>query len=242
MLAIVTWKWRNSGGWKQYTAEYVNVMRAMLERHLPAPHRLICFTDDAHGIDRRVEVLPLARWAAPVPTDQVMPLRNCFRKLGLFRPEMAQFGERLLQLDLDQVIVGDLMPLVERSEPMIIWRSSSKGRFGFALNTSVVLLDAGARTDIWDAWCADPGTAARAARTSGWTGTDQAFVAMHCNGSAAEFAEGDGILSFRDDLAAGYRGLPPSARIISFFDRFAPDDQALQRRLPWIGQYWRETA
>jgi hypothetical protein len=236
VLNVVLWKWRNSGNWKHYDAGHVNRLARMLAAHLRVPHRVVCFTDDAGGIDESVKCLPLDSAAAPIPRFERMPLRNCFRKLGLFNPAMRDIaGERLLQIDLDTVIVGDITHLAERVEPMVIWRSPSVGKKGFALNTSLVLLTAGSRADIWDTYCSDPEGVARAAQLAGWTGTDQAVVA-HLAPEAATFEESDGVISFRDHLKGGMRGLPPDARMVSFYDRFDPADPKVRAIAPWIAE------
>lgn len=236
MLNVVLWKWRNSGRWKQYDAGHVNRLARMLAAHLRVAHRVVCFTDEVSGIDASVKCLPLESAAAPIPRFEKMPLRNCFRKLGLFNPSMREMvGDRLLQIDLDTVVVGDITHLVERSDPMVIWRSPSIGKKGFALNTSLVLLTAGSRADIWNSYCADPEGVARAAQAEGWTGTDQAVVA-HLAADVATFDESDGVISFRDHLNGGLRGLPPDARMVSFYDRFDPADPKVRAIAPWIAE------
>lgn len=236
MLTVVLWKWANRGGWKQYTADHVNRLAAQLGRHLKARHRIICFTDDADGIGSRIMIKPLCEGAAPVPRFDKMPLRNCFRKLGLFNPAMREVaGQRLLQVDLDTVIVGDISHIVEREDSLVIWRSPSIGKRGYALNTSLVLHTAASREDIWNSYVADPEGVALAARAAGWTGTDQAVVA-HLAPDAATFDESDGIISFRDHLKGGMRGLPPDARMVSFYDRFDPADPKIRAIAPWIAE------
>lgn len=241
-LAVVTWKWRNSGGWKQYGAAHVNRLFAGTSRHLAAPHRFICFTDEPEGLHPGIEALPLRAGAAPVPVQEKMPLRNCFRKLGLYRPDMGRIcgARRLLQLDLDTVIVGDITHLAARPDDFVIYRSGSKGSRGFAFNTSLVLLQAGSRDAIWFGYVADPAAAARQASQLGWTGTDQAVVALHCSAQTPVFGTADGVLSFRDDLAGGRRALPPTARMVCFYDRFDPADEALQQSSPWITSHWHD--
>lgn len=236
MLTVVLWKWKNLGGWKQYTADHVNRLAAQISTHLKAPHRIVCFTDDAEGIGSGVTARPIREGAAPVPRFDRMPLRNCFRKLGVFNPAMREIaGERLLQIDLDTVIVGDISHIAQREEPLVIWRSPSIGKKGFALNTSLVLHTPGSRKDLWDTYVADPEGVALAARAAGWTGTDQAVVA-HLAPDAATFDESDGIISFRDHLRGGDRGLPPDARLVSFYDRFDPADPKVRAIAPWIAE------
>ena len=50
---------------KAYGPEYVNRLRNGVARHLSYPHRFICFTDDAEGIDPGIEVFPLPSLGLP---------------------------------------------------------------------------------------------------------------------------------------------------------------------------------
>jgi len=57
MLNVVCVKW---GDWCQpYGAAYVNALAEGIRKHLTLPHRFICFTDSAAGVDTRIEVAPL---------------------------------------------------------------------------------------------------------------------------------------------------------------------------------------
>lgn len=241
MLEVVCWKWRGNGRWKRYGAEHVNALAGGLERHLSVPFRLTCITDDTEGIRGGIHVLPLDEFAAPLPSQEKVPLRNCYRKIGFFNPALAKTLDAalMLQLDLDQVITGPIGHLVSRPEDLVIWRSPSRGWRGWALNTSVVLYRPGTRDDIWWRYLEAPKECAARAGAEGYTGTDQAVVALLAGSGVATFTDQDGILSYRDDLRGGLRGLPLSARIVSFFDRFALDDPKVQQLSPWIVRHWR---
>ena len=52
-LVFVTWKWTGVDPARQFPAEAVNILYAMLTRNYHAPFRLVCLTDDATGIDGR---------------------------------------------------------------------------------------------------------------------------------------------------------------------------------------------
>ena len=59
-MNVICMKWGSKFG-----AEYVNRLRSMVVRHLPHPHRFVCFTEDARGIDPAVEVAPLPEVRLP---------------------------------------------------------------------------------------------------------------------------------------------------------------------------------
>ena len=50
---VVCIKWGNKFG-----ADYVNSLYRMVEKNLTIPHRFVCFTDNAEGIDPGVEIRP----------------------------------------------------------------------------------------------------------------------------------------------------------------------------------------
>ena len=59
-VLILTMKWGTLYG----TAD-VNRLARQVRRHLARPHRFICFTDDATGIGKGVETLPLPELGLP---------------------------------------------------------------------------------------------------------------------------------------------------------------------------------
>ena len=53
-VLILTMKWGTL-----YSADDVNRLFRQVRRHLIPPHRFICFTDDARGLDPGIEAMPL---------------------------------------------------------------------------------------------------------------------------------------------------------------------------------------
>lgn len=237
-LTVVLWKWRNNGNWKRYSAGHVNAIVAMLDAYCRLPFEVVLITDDAEGVDASVRCLPLHKVAAPLPLIPA-PQRNAYRRVGLFAARMGEvLGPRLMQIDLDTVIVRDFSDLAARTEPFIIWKSPSVGRKKYALNPSFILLDAGARSHIHERYSADPVAEALAARRVGWTGTDQAIIASLVGKDVVTVGEKEGIVSFRDHLQRGALKPEPSVKIVSFMDRFDPADPELQDRHPWIADHY----
>lgn len=85
----------------KYPLEYVERLRNMVRRHLPIPHRFVCYTD-------RPERLPGIEYV----TTGHAGLPGWWGKIAVFAP---MFNGRRLYFDLDTVIVGDLTPLAEWS-------------------------------------------------------------------------------------------------------------------------------
>lgn len=83
----------------KYGVEYVERLRNMVARHLPLEHRFVCITDRMLSVPE--DVLPLPALPA---------LWTWWAKMQLFNQRLLG-TDRILYLDLDTVIVGDLTPL-----------------------------------------------------------------------------------------------------------------------------------
>jgi hypothetical protein len=122
---------------KLYGAEYVNRLASMLGRHTTWPHFFVCLTDDASG-------LSCPSW--PIETD----LSGWWAKLALFKPGV--FDERVIYLDLDTVIVGNVDFLFEYAGPFAILRSFlSPSRYGSA----IMSIAPGFGRHIWERFTPD---------------------------------------------------------------------------------------
>lgn len=97
VVNILTLKWGTL-----YGANYVNNLRRGVARHLKRPHRFVCFTDDATGLDPEVEAFPIPEIDLPKHVA-----KSPWRKLGLFRDDLPVRGPSLF-LDLDLLIVGPM--------------------------------------------------------------------------------------------------------------------------------------
>lgn len=102
-----------------YGPEYVNRLAAMVARHTTRPHQFLCLTDDARGLECASEAI-----AADLP--------GWWAKLAMFQPR--RFNERVLYLDLDTVICGNVDFLFDYTGPFAILRSFlPPSRYGSAI-------------------------------------------------------------------------------------------------------------
>ncbi len=164
MLNIVCMKWGNL-----YGPEYVNNLASGVRKHLERPHRFICFTDDAAGLDAGVEVLPIPALGLPEGHND-----RRWRKLSVFRDDLGIEGT-VLFLDLDLVIVDDLAPFFDHPGKFLIVRdddlfrhkplrklNATRDAFLHSVgNSSVFRFEAGQHRYILDAFVADPDAATR---------------------------------------------------------------------------------
>lgn len=230
MLTIVCFKWtRNKTGFQlpavvRYGAEHVNVLQSMVARHYQKKHRFVCVTDDATGLN--CETLPM--W------QDHRELGGCYSRLKIFSAEVAElFGPRFICIDLDCVILGDLTSIFEDRSYFIIntYNAHSEWPRDQKYNGSLIMMDAGAREQVWKRF--DPKTSPAALAESRRTvGTDQAWI-RHCLGPLENrFTNEMGVYEVRQ---IGPQGPPRNAKMIFFSG--ARDPSLSQEK--WIRDNWK---
>jgi hypothetical protein len=247
MITVCLWDWG-----KRYGVEHVVTMQSMLRRHLRLPHEVVCITDRPKSIPSDIRTFDVKHTILPPDT-------KCLRRMWLYagprpkgRPWPGDLGTRLLQLDLDMVLTDDITPLVDRPEPFVILKGESTRQpyrpHGWAYNATVMLLDAGARRDVYETYAKDPRGVAVAANRDGWdvtTNSDQGIATYLLKDTPpAIWTIDDGIYAYRGIAGPdGMKdtGLPMGCRIVSFHGRSGkrhPGDPTLQARSPWIKEHW----
>lgn len=185
----------------------------MIDRNCSAPHELICATNDAKGLDPEIRTVPVEQ--------KLIHIGCAFPKLAIFRPDAAEiFGKRICLIDLDVVITGSLDALVERPEPFLIWKDvmakSQPKRFKY--NSSIILMDAGARSKVWDELT--PTDVKKILHREHRCGSDQAWISHQLNGEAT-WTSADGVMSWRFEVEKKPE-TAKDARIIFFHGRQKP--------------------
>lgn len=139
MENVICMKWGD-----RYDPAYVNILAASVRRNLSVPHRFVCFTENAEGIDPSVEIRPLPE----MPLDPSLPERG-WRKLTVLGSQLADLSGRALFLDLDVVIVGQLDPFFGTPGAFRIIRDWNLSG-GWIGNSSVFRFEIGKHQDILD--------------------------------------------------------------------------------------------
>lgn len=224
-LQIVLWKWSHPKKLHilfDYSAEAVNRLRRQLQAHLSIPHDVVCITDNPSGIDSGIRIIPL--W------EDGAALGGCWRRLRAFSPEMRDLiGPRFAWIDLDSAILGSMDEILGRREPIVLYRSNSIE--GTPYNGSMLLMDAGARAQVWRQFASDssPGIVAQA----GLKGTDQAWISHVLGSDEAVWTATDGVMHFVRDCVPD---LPPQSRIVFFPGVQKMHMPNARRHAPWIDQ------
>jgi hypothetical protein len=219
---VICMKWGS-----MYGPEYVNHLRSGVARHLARPHRFVCFTDDGEGLEAGVEVKPLPDLGLPAGQRDLR-----WRKLAVFREQLADLSGTTLFLDLDLVVVDSLEPFFDHPGRFLIVRdddlfrakplrrlNAPRDRFLASVgNSSVFRFEIGAHRYILDAYVADPVAAAASYEISQQFQTAQ--LAAH--GDLAYWPRG-WCVSFKNGcvprhLASWWRDpqVPAGAKIVVF--------------------------
>lgn len=233
-----------------FPAAYVNVLYAAVQAHLSSPFRFVCLTDDPRGLRPGIVTsgipdigLTPAQIAAP----------GVWRKLALFHPDLRSLGlgSRVLFIDLDMMILGNLDRFFDAREPILLldtghdWRSSE----AVQPSTGVFAYTLGEQEHILDAFLKDPAAAMASYRN------EQDFVAAHASGLAL-WPTG-AVISFKRHLARRFgrdlflqpRKPAPGPTILAFHGDPRPADllrKGVWGRFPhlgrgpvaWVREYW----
>jgi len=247
VIDILWWKWNKPGYRSSYDGNTVNTAMNMIDRHLSLPHRFTCVTDDPSGISERVRVvdirsLPSYAWMnVPNPSNARNP--SCYVRLFLFSAAAKElFGDRVLSVDLDLVVTGDMSPIVSRAEDFVMWggQALGPGKLGAYnwVNGSVQLLRTGTRQKVFDTF--NPRVSPLKAHMSGCRGSDQGWIA-HCLGKEAitTFGMEEGIHSFRNHIVPNKGRLFENTKIVAFHGKHDPWHREVQVAYPWVKEHYR---
>ena len=233
MLTVACFLWKkNAQGFQlpsarvtSYGPDWVRRLRNGVARHYPHPYRFVCISDQDVP---DVETIPL--W----PDHQ--ELGGCYRRLRLFSEDMrGLLADRFVAMDLDCVVTGDLTPLFHRTEPFVIHQYSTAER-DQRYNGSLIMMDAGARSQVWETF--DPVESPRAIAHHSKTviGSDQAWIRLVLGRDEARFTEAEGVYDYKHSKAMR-SGLADNARLVFFSGPRSP--QTEYRRSAWIRHHWR---
>lgn len=159
MVVVVTYLWHGAQLKPEkyaYGADDVRILQRMVRRHLTVPHQFAVITD-------RQELFSADEAIRAVPIDKTTHVSGtCFVRLMTFSPMMADIfgkGTRVLQIDLDSMIVGNINALVDRDEDIVLWRNPRRWCLtypdvGYAaklavFNASILLHRCGTMDRIW---------------------------------------------------------------------------------------------
>ncbi len=243
---IITLKWGD-----RYGAGYVNRLASAIQRNTTGPISIVCFTDDAAGIDPSVTVLPIPEISLPAK-DAI----TGWRKLCLFRTDLPIEGLALF-LDLDIVVTGpldDFFTYGSEDEIPIIhnWLPAHKTLFRedpMIGNSSVFRFKLNHCGFVWDQFHSEKDWALATFRPP------QSYL-THCIRPRLKFWPAEWVRSFKRHCRPIFPlnlilepRLPANVRIVAFHGKPDPDEAAVgyigkrihHRSKPasWILNHWK---
>lgn len=232
MISVVTWLWNE--GFRDYRPEHINACALMFKRGLSLHHNFVCIADESNGLDAGVNWIQTPEAAANLgklrsPEGARFP--SCYRRLWMFSNAAKVLGDRVLLIDLDLVLTGDITPLFDRKEDFVGWRPHMKWGDAKRFGGGLYLLTPGTRTAVYDKF--DGLESIRCARSAGYRGSDQAWISYCLAAQEASWSDDQGIYSIRD-IKDGRLPLPEDARLVQFNGPQKPWNSPL----PWVQRYW----
>lgn len=239
-MEFVTFKWRPNAGYRSsFNAAAVNTLWSMIRRNYDGACRLTCITDEPHGINADIRVLPLWHDLSTLPSPHGPAYPSCYRRLPLFAEEFQGkriaelIGERFVCLDLDTVITGCLNPVLDVPDDFKIWGDTAKGT---PYNGSLYLLRAGARRQVWEQF--DPIASPKKSLALGYIGSDQGWIGAVLGPNEAKWGTRDGIYSFRNHCQRQGYLLPTNARMVIFHGAVDPWSRQASY-ISWVRKHYR---
>ncbi len=219
----MSWLWG-----EKYGIDYVRRLADGLERHVTQPYRTILVTD------QKIEP-GLFDQVTPIPNPELLEHKGCLVRLRMFDPTWQvlhgiSYGHRLVCIDLDVVITGELDPLFARLEPFIILGGANAAN-PCPFNGSLMMLRGGAHPEVWS----DFSVEAVSALPCHEFPDDQGWIA-HKIPNAATWQVGEGgLYAFCKNGWPKGPLLPDDARLVVF-----PGwrDPSRFLHLPWIAERW----
>lgn len=231
-----------------YGPEYVNILHAMVKRHLSLDHDFICFTDDRTGINQEIE----CREIPDIPLGSA-PSYSGWRKLASLSPKLGIDGT-VLFLDLDLIITGSIDCLFEHKPGSfcIIENWTQMGQM--IGNSSVYRYESDAHHDIFEHFCNNIEDVYK-----NYTNEQMYLTRKVAETQKVEFWPDEWIKSFKRHSLPNRLmrhfvkpKLPEKCRILVFHGPPKPSEAAVgfwesskgkKRKLlpsPWIMDHWKE--
>ena len=206
-----------SGG--SFSPAYVHRLKSMVEDNLQYSFRFDCLTDyPKSAFSKDINVIPF----------QVdFPWKWC--KINLWNPHNP-FCNRILFLDLDSVILGDLTPIVDYPADFALvhqWKKNMKPRFGRSRNLTykspLMVWNHNARPELWNDFSLD--ILDRLVGDQDWIGERLPNESLLPSGWFDE----QRYYSSEDQV-------PEECKVLGITDK-GKNEEAVKRQ-PWLQKYW----
>lgn len=237
LVNVICMKWGT-----KYGAEYVNRLYAGVRKHLKRPHRFVCFTDDATGIDPGVEIKPLPSLGLPPGPERG------WLKLATFAPTLADLTGTTLFLDIDVIITASLDAFFEPAGEFFIIRDWKRPGTKVG-NSSVYRFVIGAHPQVLSEFVADVDKVKRDHRNE-----QEYLTAVMARDGALNYWPADWCVSYKKKCipkfpASLWRApaCPADTRVVVFHGNPKPEEAMIgvgnkwyrpALAAPWIKDAW----
>jgi hypothetical protein len=236
IVNVVCLKWGSV-----YGPEYVNNLYNMVKRNLSLSFRFICMTEVSDGLQSAVETWPLPEFEEP-PWEYVKAC-SAWRKLALFEPGLANMTGKVLFLDLDVVIVGNIDCFFSFTNQLAIienWYQPNR----LIGQASAICFEAGQPAALLENYLNDPLKVLKAYRT------EQAYITGYLGLGSFKYFPDDWCRSFKKHcLSSGFSffskpisRIPDKAKIVVFHGCPNPPDAIKGqwgKKLPWYKRWYK---
>jgi hypothetical protein len=210
-LHVTTWVWGD-----KYPGHYVERLCLAIARNLKQEHRfLVCrpSEEDAH----------------------LTAIPGCLARLRTFDPAWQKAhgikpGERIVCLDLDNVVTGPLDQLFDRPDNFTILQGVNAVN-PCPYNGSLWMLRAGYRPDVWSEFSLE---AAGKVPYYAFPDDQSWFEAKIQNAGA--YGPREGVYGFQKPGWPKGDQLPPHAKLVAFFGKRDPSQF---QHLDWVKAHWK---
>lgn len=187
----------------KYGPEYVNRLWTGVETFLRRRHRFVCMTENRSGLREEIETLPL----------ELGGLIGWWHKIALFKPPSGLEDSRLIFLDLDTVIIGNMDFVLDYQGPFVILRDFYRPN---GYGSAVMSIAPGYGQGIWGKFAEHPKL--WMAELAG----DQDFIRMCVDGADLwQDLCPSKIVSYKAQCG---QGIPEGAAIVCFHGEPKPAD------------------
>lgn len=210
-LTIATWRWG-----QKYDGHYVERLKSALMRNIKQEFRFCVFSPEAED-------------------EYLTKLPGCFCRLRMFDPEWQDrngISGRLVCVDLDVVVTGELDEVFNRPEKFVILQGANAAN-PCPFNGSIMMLRTGARPDVWKDF-----SLKRAADVPHYEFPDDQAWLAHKLPDAGGWKAGpeSGIYAFQKPGWPKGEGLPAGAKLVAFPGWRDPSRFA---HLDWVKRHWQ---
>ena len=252
MLSIVVMKWdpipnqleyipTQIGNTKvNYGSQHINTHYNMVKRNLKIPFKYYCITDDwtdsnqKDWLNPEIQVLDLWPWHRE--------LGGCFHRLFQYSYEFKEdyIDGKIVSMDLDMIITGDITPLLDRNEDFVYYRMKGPDGTGWRMNCGMYMLKTGSRVPYYEAFNKDP---KKAMQVRVGPGTDQGWMNFCIQQAGQQEAHWtqceDGIYDMRQDIIEkGLTELPEDCRILMWPGPRDPSQPQWKEKYKFIEKYY----